>query len=59
MVDVGVEVISAIAGITILEGIALATGTDGTTLSAAIAVIAALAGYRYGALTVKEAIAAA
>lgn len=35
----------AIAGITTLEGIALATGHDGALLTLAVAAIAGLAGY--------------
>lgn len=38
----------AIAGIVILEGIALYQGINGTALAAVIAVIAGLAGYSVG-----------
>jgi len=38
----------AIAGIVVLEALALARGIDGVAMSAAIAAIAAIAGYRVG-----------
>jgi len=42
------EVIVAIVCITVLEAIALLKGIDGTLLSTIIAVLAGLAGYKYG-----------
>jgi hypothetical protein len=45
---------AAIAGITILESIALLTGIDGALLMPVVAVIAGLAGYQYAVVKSKQ-----
>jgi len=40
--------IAAIAGIVILDGIALMNGIDGIAMSASIAAVAAIAGFKIG-----------
>ena len=42
------EVVVAMICITVLEVIALLKGIDGTLLSTVVAIIAGLAGYKYG-----------
>lgn len=49
-----VEVLAAIVGIVVLEGIALSKGINGATLSVTLTVLGGLAGYEIGMYRKKD-----